>query len=392
MAICPTGGKEPITEKKADVPIRKRMSMGGINEGVTTERVARHGPSQPELDSLLLNFMRSRDVEESDRLLAAIIAEHAAPVIEEVVRRKLRLTSLPAGGARADEGQAEDLRSDAVVQLLTQLRRVKARPHGEETIRDLRGYAAVVATHICHRYLRRKHPQRHVLKNKLRYLLTRQSGFAVWEDEGGQLVAGFAEWRGDNASSHAEKLARMAGTPTTFVQPHLLRRDGQDARSAELLGVIFNHLGSPVVLDDLVSLVAKLWGVADSEEAGEEAIARLPDARAGADAELEQRDYLRRLWSEVVALPVRQRAALLLNLKDDQGRGCIALLPLTGVAGMRQIADALGLPAVQLAEMWNELPLDDARVAERMGLTRQQVINLRKSARARLARRLREFG
>jgi len=360
--------------------------------GVTTGRDARHEPSRPELDPLLLTFMRSRDAEDSDRLLNAIIAEHAAPVIEGVVRRKLRLTSLSAGRARADEGQAEDLCSDAVVHLLTQLRRVKACPHGDGTIRDLRGYAAVVATHTCHRYLRRKHPQRHVLKNRVRYLLTRQSGFAVWEDEGGQLVAGFAAWRGDVASSHAEKLTRMAGAPTTFVPPDLLRREGQDARSAELLAVIFNYLGSPVVLDDLVSLIAKLWGVTDNEEAGDEAIARLPDARAGADAELEQRDYLRRLWSEIVLLPVRQRAALLLNLKDDQGRGCIALLPLTGVASIRQIADALELPAVQLAEMWSDLPYDDARVAERLGLTRQQVINLRKSARARLARRLRGFG
>jgi len=35
------------------------------------------------------------------------------------------------------------------------------------------------------------------------------------------------------------------------------------------------------------------------------------------------------------------------------------------------------------------LPLEDAAIAERLGLTRQQVINLRKSARARLARRMR---
>ena len=34
------------------------------------------------------------------------------------------------------------------------------------------------------------------------------------------------------------------------------------------------------------------------------------------------------------------------------------------------------------------LPLDDLRVAERFGITRQQVINLRKSARERLGRRL----
>jgi hypothetical protein len=37
------------------------------------------------------------------------------------------------------------------------------------------------------------------------------------------------------------------------------------------------------------------------------------------------------------------------------------------------------------------LPLDDATIAGLLGLTRQQVINLRKSARERLARRLKGF-
>jgi hypothetical protein len=42
----------------------------------------------------------------------------------------------------------------------------------------------------------------------------------------------------------------------------------------------------------------------------------------------------------------------------------------------------------ELSEIWGRLPVDDHTIAERLGLTRQQVINLRKSARARLARRM----
>ena len=48
------------------------------------------------------------------------------------------------------------------------------------------------------------------------------------------------------------------------------------------------------------------------------------------------------------------------------------------------------MPAPELAALWPDLPLEDAAIAERLGLTRQQVINLRKSARARLGRRMRE--
>ena len=67
------------------------------------------------------------------------------------------------------------------------------------------------------------------------------------------------------------------------------------------------------------------------------------------------------------------------------------LLPATGVATIRQIAETLEITDSRFAEMWPRLPLDDAAIAGLLNLTRQQVINLRKSARERLARRLKVF-
>jgi hypothetical protein len=99
---------------------------------------------------------------------------------------------------------------------------------------------------------------------------------------------------------------------------------------------------------------------------------------------------LKKLWSEIVELPERQRAALLLNLKDSQGSG-ISLFQMTGVATILQIAEALSTTGEELARLWNELPLDDLAIASRLGITRQQVINLRKSARERLARRMKNY-
>jgi hypothetical protein len=66
------------------------------------------------------------------------------------------------------------------------------------------------------------------------------------------------------------------------------------------------------------------------------------------------------------------------------------LFPLTGVATVQQIAAALEFPLGHLAELWNSLPIDDERIAGLLQISRQQVINLRKAARARLGRRLRE--
>jgi hypothetical protein len=46
------------------------------------------------------------------------------------------------------------------------------------------------------------------------------------------------------------------------------------------------------------------------------------------------------------------------------------------------------MPAQEFAKLWNNLPLEDTTIAQNLGVTRQQVINLRKSARERLARRM----
>jgi hypothetical protein len=67
----------------------------------------------------------------------------------------------------------------------------------------------------------------------------------------------------------------------------------------------------------------------------------------------------------------------------------VALLPLTGIASLRNVARVTGLEPEKLAEIWNRLPLEDSAIAGILQVTRQQVINLRKSARERLARRMR---
>jgi hypothetical protein len=74
-------------------------------------------------------------------------------------------------------------------------------------------------------------------------------------------------------------------------------------------------------------------------------------------------------------------------LRDVQRRDALTLLPLTGVASLRDIANVLEIEAQKLAEIWNDLPLDDLSIGALLRVSRQQVINLRKSARERLARR-----
>ncbi len=67
------------------------------------------------------------------------------------------------------------------------------------------------------------------------------------------------------------------------------------------------------------------------------------------------------------------------------------MFPEARIATGEEIAAVLEIPAAELASLWPRLPLDDLTIAGRLDLTRRQVINLRKSARARLERRMRSW-
>jgi DNA-directed RNA polymerase specialized sigma24 family protein len=341
-----------------------------------------------QFDELLLPFLRSADEAEGERRLALLIEEHAAPVVRGVVKSKLRV-SLSRGDGREENQDALDVASDIYADLVAELNTLKSSSDGR-AIANFRSYVAGVAYNACYRHLRRKYPRRHSLKTRLRYLLTHHAGFALWESDEHTHLCGLAAWRGRSAQTYAAAFDLAARA-----RERLAGADAQRAQLAELLPAFFEAAGGPVELDELVNAVAEVQGVSE-QTAREESDApdsreQLADGRAGVGEELEQRLYVARLWGEICELPVNQRAALLLNLRDSQGRDLIALLPYTGVAGVRQIAEALGIPAAEFAALWNELPLEDASIAARLGVTRQQVINLRKSARARLARRMREF-
>lgn len=64
---------------------------------------------------------------------------------------------------------------------------------------------------------------------------------------------------------------------------------------------------------------------------------------------------------------------------------------LRGVASLRQLAALLSFSPEQFAAIWPELPQDDATIAQRLQLQRQQVINLRRVARDRLGAAWRDW-
>ena len=346
--------------------------------------------SPASIDPLLEPLLREPADGRADELLSRLIDEHAAPVIKGVIRHKLHLNSHLA----TQRAEADDLYQEALLQLLTRLRQFRSQP-GLPPVADVRGMAAVIAHRTCSGWMRRQFPERHALKNRLHYLLTRQKGLALWQGEEGKTLAGFDAWQGRKRAAPAARLGGLSDVEELAAHVRLLK-GGRQQELADALAAVFNHLGAPVEFDELVSTLAALLGVRDqpieSLPESDDAAALTPAASESDPAwQIEKRIFLQRLWEELQLLPPNQRAALLLNLKDAGGSGCITLFPATGVATLRQLAEALGMSAEDFARLWNELPLEDARIAELLGLTRQQVINARKSGRERLARRLKGF-
>lgn len=348
--------------------------------------------AQLQIDETLIPLLGVTDESESQRLIMQIISEHARPVIRNIIRYKLR-TPYHAENYGRDNPDAEDIYNEVVVQLLARLKEFKTDPR-HKAISQLRSYVAVITYHSCYRYLRQLYPQRHILKNRLRYLLTHQAGFSLWEGANKEVMCGFAAWRAGRSRALSHKIIKLSNDPQVLAESGLLASDAQGARPADVLAAVFTYVEGPLELDELVKIVALLWGIKDQPTASEtdlDEAAQPVSAQPDIGAVLDRKDYLQKLWREVCELPLRQRASLLLNLREAQGRGCIELFQLAGVATIEQIAEALEIPSEQFAALWNDLPLDDLAIAERLGLGRQQVINLRKAARARLARRMKIF-
>jgi DNA-directed RNA polymerase specialized sigma24 family protein len=354
------------------------------------------------VDELLLPFINASDEAEAERQLSRLLTEQAEPTVARILRYK-------AGGARslsrrADElAGAEDVRGEVMLQLVVRLRNFRA-DYSTRPIADFNAYVAAAAYNAYDRHISRMYPQRRRLKNGLRYLLTHRGGFALWQTTDGAWVCGFDRWRPDawgaDVSAYGS-LQQLREDPRAFARGASGEHLWHDRKHAyELLSAVFEWAGVPVELELLTGVVADWWNVTDEEvelDAGrdsgegdgatEQAAASQPTAAV----EVESRMHLKRLWDEIVELPPRQRSALLLNLRDEGGRGIVDLWIIVGVVTPEALAGALGLEARAFAELWKELPLDDNRIAAHLGLTRQQVINLRKSARERLARRVKAF-
>ena len=340
-----------------------------------------------QIDRSLLPFLEASNASEEAAALARLDAEQIEPTIRRGLGYKLRFYH-PQGEQHL-RSKFEEIYNDIQLRLLKRLRALKEDPE-RNLIGNLRGYVATVTRNTCDEYLRQRYPLRRSLRDRIRHHLLTHTEFALWEDAEHNWYAGLSGWQ--------DLDRKMTGELTSELQERLQTEfqtvDVQHLQLHDLLTTIFGIAHARLDLDQLTELVAGFWGIEDhSAEPLETDSYYSLDKQLAADINLatiiERRQSLQLVWREICQLPRRQRVSLLLNLRNPNGINVITLLPVTGVATFEEIAQALEIPAAEFEQLWAQLPLDDLHLAAYLGATRQQVINLRKTARERLLKRMR---
>jgi RNA polymerase sigma factor (sigma-70 family) len=324
---------------------------------------------QSAIETALKRYLGSRFDSDCEAQTLCQLLASIRPLIDAALRARARSLDLD---------DREELASETMLRLIQRLNDVKRR--GVERIENFTSYVAITANNVVFSHLRRANPERRRLRRLVSEAL-RSPVFARWETDAAEIVGGFHKWAGSESAAPPKALVGIAGS---LPPPGPLSRRSV----AIVLEQIFLRTQQPVAIERLVEIVAGVFG--RSLNAPEPAlVASVVDAAPSAEQKLIDRATLAAVWSEIELLPQRQRAALLLNLRDGEGSACLSLIVERGITSMAGVAAAAGLSATQMKQWWDKLPLDDLTIAGSLGMTRQNVINLRKSARERLSRRLR---
>lgn len=319
----------------------------------------------PSADPILRDYLNADSDADADPALSALIFPDTDSLIRRIVAYRL--------GGDASAQDCDDIVADVVLHLIERLQALRA-DADTSPISRFQAYVTTAAHNGCDAYLRRRYPQRHRLRNRLRYFFDKSEAFGTWDPGTGATVCGRTAWS-----------ARPPSRPNAADLANILHFDMNQPEAA--IDEVFRHCNAPMEFEELVGIMAGLWAIKDQQQTLEDLQDAAVAPHSHTDVIIDQRRALEKLWSEVLELPVAQRQALLLNLRDSEGGSAIVTLPSTGTASVRKIAAVLEMPPEELARLWGRLPLSDLELAQRMGVTRQQVINLRKSARQRLTRR-----
>lgn len=344
-------------------------------------------------DVILQPFLMAQDSAEIQRQLLILLSEHTEARMRGIILS--RLCSYLNGQEHIAE--FDDLYSEAKTRLLTYLRDLKE-GRRNTPCEDFPGYVAAIAHNTCNDHFRLAHPARSRLHKKIRDLIRANPNFAVWrtqDQKRGEWLCGFQDWEGRRSSSISTAwLHRFFEHPAIVTEALAPEADIQWMEIAELLAAIFDEVGEPMSLNQLVSVVSDIRGVKDApigsfDASGTTLSLRLPDSRLRIDSVLEMREPLVRVWKALCELSHDQFRAYLLYSRDSSDEDLISLFLDAEITTESEIAGLLKMTVAQFRDLCaNRLPMDNADIAKELGVRVERVYKLRCQAAKRLKKLL----
>ena len=344
------------------------------------------------MDNVLVPYLTARDEQERQQQLNELVTIRAAPLIRQVLRRRLAFY-VSAQGVNGINQDAEDLYQESMTRVVQVLHQLYSTSGIEIDNFDL--YISRIASNTCTDFLRAKSPARTRLKDGLRHLLKRHKDLVSWEHDG-EILCGFASWRNTGKSAFSDQPWLDLETKLeSFQSLHFSDDDVRFAPASQIAAELFYWIGGPVEIDVLVRMIAYLLDIQDEllESLDDPSPARrdaylVPSARSD-ESHIEVAELLERLWQALTQLPAEQRDAFALSFEDEAGHDLFTMLRVAEIVNWDEIAQGMGRSVPEVVRLRAQMPLNGAGMAEELKASRENVYKWRFRAMRRLKTELR---
>lgn len=344
------------------------------------------------MDKLLLPYLQATDQSERQRCLDELVLLHAAPIVRKILRVRLGF-HVSQHGTNRNNQEAEDVYQETltkIVQILHDLRTSSRRTE----IEDFRRYVTRIAINACNDFLRARSPGKYRFKHNIRDIFTRHQDFAAWKVDD-EIVGGFAVWQGTARLPASERQVReLENDLDTFLNARFANEDIHQVPLTKIVAEVLQWIDCPIKIDDLAGFVALLLRIKDqpteamSLDEGLVSGLGLAQKAIAAESAVAAKELLNRVWQIVKRMPVRQRDTFCFDFEDERGADLFSLLLEMGIAGLPQIAQALGRSSHEVNLLRSRMPMDYMAIADELNATRAQVTQWHYRALQRLEKEL----
>jgi DNA-directed RNA polymerase specialized sigma24 family protein len=325
-------------------------------------------------------------VSEDSNQISSDLLEMYRPMIRRIVASRLAAVPSHLGNSRGQD--LEDVISECSLRVVIALNKLTS-TSSLSSIADLASYIAKTTHNACSEYISNSSYNWQNLKRRVRYVLELHPEF--FHDRTSQLC-GLSSWDVSTGFERSVDLTDLLNNPTIFRKHQRAKQRSSEEEVVQLLKDIFNYSKQPIELKDLVVIFANNLGPNGIGVLLEHNVTSdsLNIASRSPNVEDQKLDYCsaRHLIHLISTLSRHHRLVLLLNLKTDTGYDVIRELVEFGEISDKDLSHLLDMEPNEAFELLNRLPMDDNGIAELLGVSRQQVINYRSTARSMLNRQL----